>query len=111
MLHQRSPGSHHGGTWSIPGGALHGTETAEPAAVREAVEEVGVDPDRIDVVGGHVDDHGAWSYTTVLATHQGSGGMRPVTETTTVEWVIAGLVARYQLNPRQALVTAAEPAA
>lgn len=100
LLHQRSPGSHHGGTWSIPGGALRGTETAEQAAVREAVEEVGVDPARLDLVGSHVDDHGAWSYTTVLATHQGGGEMRPVAETTAVEWVFSGMMNRYPLHPR-----------
>jgi len=99
LLAQRSPGSHHGGTWSIPGGAMRRGETAEEGAVREAVEEVGLDPARIELVGAHVDDHGDWSFTTVIATHQGAGSMRPVAETAAVEWVHAGLVARYNLLP------------
>ena len=80
-LQQRSPGSHHGGEWSLPCGAMRSGETAEEAAVREAVEEVAVDPGRIDLVGSHVDQHDDWSYTTVFAAHQGAGNLRPVAET------------------------------
>ena len=112
LLQQRSPGSHHGGTWSIPGGAMRSGETAERAAVREAVEEVDLDPDLVDVVGSYVDQHGPWSYTTVIATHQGCGSMRSVTETAAVQWVTAGLVSRAtSCTPAKHLVTAAEPAA
>ncbi len=42
----------HAGQVSLPGGSLDGDETPEQAARREAWEEVGVDPDALDVLGG-----------------------------------------------------------
>ena len=58
--------SHHGGTWGLLGGARHRGETAEQAAAREAAEEAGSTPARYTVIGQYVDDHGGWSYTTVV---------------------------------------------
>ena len=71
LLQLRVGGSHHGGTWGTPGGALHPAESAVDGALREAGEELGLR--RSDVVLGtdSVDDHGGWSYTTVLATPSG----------------------------------------
>ena len=68
LLQLRVGWSHHGGTWGTPGGALHPAESAVDGALREAGEELGLR--RADVVLGaeSVDDHGGWSYTTVLAT-------------------------------------------
>jgi 8-oxo-dGTP pyrophosphatase MutT (NUDIX family) len=43
---------HHGGQISLPGGGLRAGETPEAAALREAHEEIGVDPARLRVVGG-----------------------------------------------------------
>ena len=67
LLHLRVGWSHHGGTWGTPGGALLAGESAADGALREAGEELGLR--RTDVVLGtaSVDDHGGWSYTTVLA--------------------------------------------
>ena len=67
LLQHRAGWSHHGGTWGTPGGALHEGEPADVGALREVHEELGLSPD--DVVLGvmSVDDHGGWSYTTVLA--------------------------------------------
>ena len=42
---------HHPGQISLPGGALDAGETVERAALREAQEEVGVDPSRVRVLG------------------------------------------------------------
>ena len=42
---------HHGGQVSLPGGALHGDETPVDAALREAHEEIGLNPDEARVVG------------------------------------------------------------
>ena len=42
----------HAGQVSLPGGAVQGDESAEAAALREAREEVGVELERIRVVGG-----------------------------------------------------------
>ena len=56
-----------GGTWSIPGGARDSGETAEETALREAREETGLARRDVEVVCDYVDDHGGWSYTTMLA--------------------------------------------
>ena len=67
LLQHRAEWSHHGGTWGTPGGALHLDEDAATGALREVCEELGLVPDDL-VLGAHsVDDHGGWSYTTVLA--------------------------------------------
>jgi 8-oxo-dGTP pyrophosphatase MutT (NUDIX family) len=67
LLQHRAPWSHHGGTWGTPGGALHDGEPADVGALREVHEELGLRSDDV-VLGAHsVDDHGGWSYTTVLA--------------------------------------------
>jgi 8-oxo-dGTP pyrophosphatase MutT (NUDIX family) len=67
LLQHRASWSHHGGTWGTPGGALHDGEPADVGALRELQEELGLRPDDV-VLGAHsVDDHGGWSYTTVLA--------------------------------------------
>ncbi|WP_433027067.1 NUDIX domain-containing protein [Actinomycetospora sp. CA-053990] len=51
----------------ILGGARDSGETARDAALREAVEETGIDPARVRLTGDTVDDHGGWSYVTVHA--------------------------------------------
>jgi 8-oxo-dGTP pyrophosphatase MutT (NUDIX family) len=67
LLQHRAEWSHHGGTWGTPGGALHAGEDVATGALREVCEELGLRPDDV-VLGLHsVDDHGGWSYTTVLA--------------------------------------------
>jgi 8-oxo-dGTP pyrophosphatase MutT (NUDIX family) len=45
LLLQRGPKSDHPGEWCIPGGMIEDGETAEDAAVRETMEEVGDCPD------------------------------------------------------------------
>lgn len=67
LLQHRAEWSHHGGTWGVPGGARASAESAVQAALREAAEETGLDPAGVAVTGELLDDHGGWSYTTVLA--------------------------------------------
>ncbi|MBV8387065.1 MAG: CoA pyrophosphatase [Acidimicrobiia bacterium] len=43
--------SSHQGQVAFPGGKLHEGETSEAGALREAWEEVGIEPDDVDVVG------------------------------------------------------------
>ena len=62
----RSLHTHMGGTWAIPGGALTHTESPTEAALREFREEVGLALTAERVVEVHEDDHGGWSYWTVV---------------------------------------------
>jgi 8-oxo-dGTP pyrophosphatase MutT (NUDIX family) len=71
---------HEGGTWALPGGARDSTEDAVAAAVREAVEEAALDPREISPFDRWVDDHGGWSYTTVLSRALGPIDVHPVNE-------------------------------
>jgi 8-oxo-dGTP pyrophosphatase MutT (NUDIX family) len=67
LLQHRAEWVHHGGTWSVPGGAIHSGETAWDAALREVVEETALDLFAAHEIARHVDDHGGWSYTTIVA--------------------------------------------
>ena len=67
LLQHRAPWVHNGDTWGIPGGARDSHETVTQAALREASEEIGLDATHIEPVALYLDDHGNWSYTTVIA--------------------------------------------
>lgn len=66
LLVLRHEHSHEGGTWGVPGGALHPGEQARAGALREAEEEIGAIPCELVTTDEHVDDHGEWSYTTLV---------------------------------------------
>ena len=63
---QRSLHCHQGGTWAVPGGALHSEETPLEGALREFGEEIGVLLGEFVVAEVHEDDHGGWSYWTIV---------------------------------------------
>jgi 8-oxo-dGTP diphosphatase len=65
LLQHRAAWSHHGGTWGLPGGALHEGEDAITGALREAHEEAAVPPENVRVLFTSVFDVGYWTYTTV----------------------------------------------
>lgn len=67
LLQHRVSWSHFGGTWGLPGGALHEGETAIVGAVREAQEEAGVPDGAVRPRFTSVLDLHVWSYTTVVA--------------------------------------------
>jgi 8-oxo-dGTP pyrophosphatase MutT (NUDIX family) len=88
VLQHRAAWSDQGGTWGVPGGALAPGEDAVAGAVRESVEEAGIDPAALEVVGTRALDHGAWSYTTVVARVTGRQDPRPTdAESEAVAWV------------------------
>ena len=68
FLARRSMHTHLGGTWAIPGGALDQGESPLEGALREFVEEIGValDDHGYEVVEQYEDDHGGWSYWTLV---------------------------------------------
>jgi 8-oxo-dGTP pyrophosphatase MutT (NUDIX family) len=67
VLQHRAPWTHEGGTWGLPGGARDSHEDVVTAALREAAEESALDPASVRPFDEWVDDHGGWSYTTVVA--------------------------------------------
>jgi 8-oxo-dGTP pyrophosphatase MutT (NUDIX family) len=67
LLQHRAEWSHHGGTWGLLGGARHHEESAVDAALREAAEEAGLRASDVRVQARSDDDHGGWSYRTVVA--------------------------------------------
>ena len=90
LLQLRALWSHHGGTWGLPGGARDSDESAAQAALREAAEEVGLDPAEVRLSDELVDDHGDWSYTTVIGDTDGDHALpepHPGAETIEVRWV------------------------
>ena len=68
FLARRSMHTHLGGTWAIPGGALDEGETPIEGALREFDEEIGIAlaHHEFTVVDTYEDDHGGWSYTTLV---------------------------------------------
>jgi 8-oxo-dGTP diphosphatase len=68
FLARRSMHTHLGGTWAVPGGALDEGETPIEGALREFVEEIGValDDHGFEIAEEYQDDHGGWSYWTLV---------------------------------------------
>ena len=67
LLQHRVGWSHFGGTWGLPGGALHEGEAPLVGALREAQEEAGIPDGAVRARFASVLDLGIWSYTTVVA--------------------------------------------
>jgi len=67
LLQHRAAWTHHGDTWGLPGGARASWETPEQAALRETGEEVVLPLTGVTVQRVHADDHGGWTYWTVVA--------------------------------------------
>ncbi|MBO0827069.1 MAG: NUDIX hydrolase [Streptosporangiales bacterium] len=104
LLQHRVEWSHHGGTWGVPGGARDSHETAVQAARREASEESTLDPYPFPVAATYLDDHGGWSYTTVLADSDGSFPVEPANpESKEFRWVDETDLAGLPLHPGFAL--------
>jgi len=100
LLQRRSWWGNYGGTWGPPGGARDSHESAVAAALREAEEECALPADAVSVRGILRDDHGGWSYQTVIAAAPRPFPVHPVSsETSEVSWVPAEHVAALDLHP------------
>jgi len=99
LLQHRAVWTHEGGTWAVPGGARDSHEDAITAALREATEETTLDPAGLTPFGEWIDDHGNWSYTTVLARAETAGEARPANaESDAVRWWPIGEVTGLPLH-------------
>ncbi|MFS0854412.1 NUDIX domain-containing protein [Microbacterium sp. 179-I 3D4 NHS] len=100
LLQHRVSWSHFGGTWGLPGGALHEGEGAIVGALREAQEEAGVPDGAVRARFTSVLDLDVWSYTTVVA--DVAEAFDPVIsdpESVALEWVPVDEVAERPLHP------------
>ncbi|MGO1770932.1 MAG: NUDIX domain-containing protein [Microbacterium sp.] len=100
LLQHRVGWSHFGGTWALPGGAMHEGETPIVGAVREAQEEAGVPDGAVAPRFTHVFDAGIWRYTTVVA--DVTAPFEPVIsdpESLALEWVPVDQVGERELHP------------
>jgi 8-oxo-dGTP pyrophosphatase MutT (NUDIX family) len=99
LLQHRSAWTHEGDTWAVPGGARDSHEDPITAALREATEETSLDPDSVIPLREWVDDHGGWSYTTIVARTDTTGPVTPVSaESTAIRWWPIGAVAGLRLH-------------
>lgn len=100
LMQHRATWSDHGGTWGLPGGALHEGEDAVTGALREAHEEAAVPPDHLRVLFTSIYDVGYWTYTTVAVRV-----LRPfeavITDPESIEllWIPVDDVSRKSLHP------------
>ena len=99
LMQHRAYWTADGGTWGVPGGARDSHETVVQAAVREAGEEAGVHADDLRVVGELLDDHGDWSYTTVIAEAVRTPELVAQAESEELRWVGVGEVSDLPLHP------------
>ena len=100
LMQHRAPWVHNGDTWGIPGGARDSHESVIQSAIREAVEEVGISGDHLTTGEIFIDDHGPWSYQTVIATaHPQLVAHEANDESKEVAWVAFDEVINKNLHP------------
>ena len=100
LLQHRAPWVHNGDTWGIPGGARDSHESVIDGAIREAVEETGIDPQQLLIRSTSTDKHGNWSYDTVIAEATEELVAHELNdESHEVRWVLFDDVTRLPLHP------------
>jgi 8-oxo-dGTP diphosphatase len=100
LLQHRASWSHHGGTWGILGGARDSGESVTATALREASEEAALEQGSVRAHAVFRDDHGGWSYDTVIAEAHRPVPTEPVgDETDELRWVPIDDVLGMPLHP------------
>jgi 8-oxo-dGTP pyrophosphatase MutT (NUDIX family) len=100
LLQLRSQGVREPHTWSLPGGARLKDETPEHAALREAAEETGIDPQAVKIVATYSDlCECGWEYVTCVATPTGPSTLRGNWESERLELVPLERVDALPLHP------------
>ena len=103
LLQHRASWTANGDTWGIPGGARDSHESPTEGALREAHEETGITSTALRTGWEFLDDHGSWSYTTVLAELLSSVVLVPQEESAELRWVPVSEVTALDLHPGFAL--------
>lgn len=99
LLQHRAAWSHQGSTWGVPGGARDSHEDVVTTALRETLEETGIDAATAALLGVHRADHGTWHYTTVIMTVGQQRVPRGNRESVELLWVPVEEVAARPLHP------------
>lgn len=100
LLQHRAWWTASGGTWGTPGGARDSHESARQAALREAAEECELPPEQVRVTGAVLEDHGGWSYQTLLGLAASPFPVRAASrESTEVGWFPVAEVGARPLHP------------
>lgn len=99
LLQHRAAWTASGDTWGVPGGARDSHESPAQAALREACEETGIEAASVRIGTELADDHGRWSYTTVLAELTAPVRLVPQEESAELRWVAMSQVAELDLHP------------
>ncbi|MFI6818798.1 NUDIX hydrolase [Nonomuraea sp. NPDC050328] len=100
LMQERAAWSHHGGTWGLPGGARDSHEDSIESALREAREEAALDGAALRIEGVYLDDHGGWSFDTVIAEAEELFEARPANaESTALTWLSLSEIAGKELHP------------
>ncbi|HEY5820522.1 MAG TPA: NUDIX domain-containing protein [Propionibacteriaceae bacterium] len=99
LLQHRAAWTSSGDTWGVPGGAGDSHEDAVHAALRETWEETGIAPAAVHVFDTLVDDHGGWSYTTVMADLVSRVHLVTQEESLELRWVALTSVDALRLHP------------
>ncbi len=96
------------GNWALPGGAIEMNESVAGAAVRETLEETGIQVEVTGLLGiysdpGHVihftsNDEVRREFSVVLTARPVGGEPTPSTESSEVRWVAPGDLAGYTMG-------------
>ena len=100
MMQHRAPWVHNGDTWGLPGGARDSHESIQEAAIRESMEETGINPEHVKPIELFTDDHLDWRYDTVIAIAHGDlDTVAWNKETHDIGWFEIAEIERLDLHP------------